>query len=201
MVFNPIRVPINLYGQITPQKKRLIFLKCGVKGKPEGIIRIGDHLALSGDGQVHTIDLIKKNLVIGENEGHLRIRFDIEPPSGAIDKYGKLIWYEKRNWRAELEVINGGIQPVADGDVYMNLAPESGYSSGPIEIGFNKNDSGYRKDIYNQRYYIKSNDNSYYAQITIDYRAILSSNKPELRYKGKLNPSGSRNLEYFARKY
>lgn len=155
--------------------------------KLEQIVNGGKHVGLEPDGRLYTIDLMDKwghhALKEGEQLGQLRVKHYRQPGG---DKY------ENTDWWFEIEAVDGGLVNVDD--AYMNLAPESGYESGPIIIQQRASSLSYKTRFDNQRIYFVSNNKKYYGVLEFSI-ATRGNEVASLRYKYKLNLNSSRNLE------
>ncbi|HEX5056370.1 MAG TPA: hypothetical protein VFX02_07710 [Gammaproteobacteria bacterium] len=105
---------------------------------------------LTPDGRKSTFDLLAPDKGLfkpGVQEGDFTVSFD------KIDD----------TWIARVDMLNGGI--LERDDMYMNLAPVSGYEKF-VEYKFQKS-----RDTAEKKFYIKMRGGKYYAQMTIVFRA------------------------------
>ncbi len=96
------------------------------------------------------------------------------------------------DWKWKVEAVNGALLETKD--EFAQLAPEEGY--GPAwETSQEAKAQSFRKS-WQARFYVRTGDN-YYARVDAELAHPNSrSVGPRLTVNSRLNPSGSRNLEY-----
>ena len=153
-------------------------------GAIEGGVSFGLHT-----GKMYTINLTHadkhKRISEGLHDGDLRITCT----RPHIESY-----YDTGNWSVSIVPVNGGI--VETDDLYMNLAPVSGYQA-KLEINMHKDNPNYQKALLNKRYYITLNNGQKYGSLFVNIMPFVSieDDACSIQITSKINPTGSRNLE------
>ncbi len=164
-------------------------------GKYEGAIsgiiegwyeRTGKVYTLTLNGKPYDYETYKVIKKAGMHTGHLYISCKRSQMKSNRD-YG--------DWEVHITPVNGGIQETDD--LYMNIAPESGYQPS-LDIVMHKGSQNYKHALWNQRYYFMSNGGKEYGSLDIDidpFGKVEDDLSCIIDIKYKINPTGSRNLE------
>ncbi len=156
--------------------------------KYEGAIRGGASLRIFSDGRKYTLKFdetkSKKKLQEGEKKGQLYINC-IRPHMENRRDYG--------DWKISIVPVDGGIQETDD--LYLNLAPEYGYSS-RLDIEMNEDNENYSDKLNNKRYYFTANEGKSFGSLFIQFQPFYNHKKEvcNIRIKYKVNLTSSRNL-------
>jgi hypothetical protein len=92
------------------------------------------------------------------------------------------------NWKLELSTPGGGFIEIAENQIYMNIAPDAGYSEKLILNGLNNP----RQNRIQKRYYIKTKD-GLYGNLLMTIRPYYRKNS-FLKINYALNLDGTRDL-------
>ena len=154
------------------------------EGAKSGYVSAG----LLATGKIYTLKLneIKRRnrLIEGQKEGH----FHISCTRPHIDSYK-----DRFDWSASIIPVNGGIQET--NDLYMNIAPATGYQSS-LNIVMRKGSNDYKHKLLNKRYYFTANGKDYGSLfVHFDPFASIEEDACSISIRYKINPTGSRNLE------
>jgi hypothetical protein len=136
-------------------------------------------------GEVYTFNPLlsrDKQWVRGESPGIMRFSCERGPMSDRNDY---------QDWRIIIRPVDGGI--LSTQDLYMNLAPESGYESQHV-IEQVKSAKGYRNKMADQRYFFNANNNRYYGAIVAEYWPHFRINECEVLFSYRINTEGKRGL-------
>ncbi len=100
------------------------------------------------------------------------------------------------DWKVSLEAISGGL--IETMDVFMNEAPEAGYSSS-WSMDYKKNASNYKRKTSWEKFYLKSR-NRLYIRLEMEIIPYFNDKEAAIDMKIWMNPNGSRNLQYDPKK-
>jgi len=143
------------------------------------------------DGRIYTLNFegrqFKERKIEGIADGHLRVSCTRGPMQHHRD------WVD---WQVTLSPVEGGIQ-ITD-DLYMNLAPESGYQPS-LTIETRTDSPNYKQQLRNQRYFFTAHNGQVHGSLFlhIDPHIYDTSSQYGCRINinyFKVNTSSSRNL-------
>lgn len=162
------RFPDSRLWQDYNQDNPYVFTVWKIDSYPKTKVSKEKGYSLTPDGRTSTFDLLTKGKPFkkGLQEGDFTISFD---------EVGE-------NWVARIESLAGGL--IETDDLYMNLAPETGYQTAVtynFAIG--------RRNIEIKNYYLKMRD-EYYGRVKVEYRAY-----PNRKGKATVYVSSVVNLE------
>ncbi len=100
------------------------------------------------------------------------------------------------DWRAVIEVLGGGISEL--NQAYPNEAPADGYQA-QFTIDMPASSAGWQSSV-TRDFYVKARGGTLYARLTLRVTADYEPPPTGVTLEAFVNPSGSRNLEYDARK-
>jgi hypothetical protein len=164
------------------------------KGAYEGAVSGQYRAALHHDGSIATVRFSNKwgaKQIFEEGVGgHLRLSCQRGEQEHLRDY---------SDWSITIAPVNGGI--LETDDLYMNLAPESGY--GPsYTIQMRIGNKSYKPRVLNKRFFFRSNDGKEYGSLYVHFtphdawrRNVQRERDCYVDISYKLNPNGSRNLE------
>jgi len=158
----------------------------------DGTIKGKKILTFKPDGSIYTIKFSEnenirdksKFITEGENDGDLWISCTRD----SFEKKG-----EYGDWRFEIMPLGGGIQET--NDLYMNVAPDSGYQSSLI-VSMKKGKQGFKPGLINKRYYFKAHNGKTFGMLYVYFRPFNLEDSCRLDIiEYRYNPTSSRNLE------
>jgi len=171
------------------KKESAYLIRAWRLGEYEGSVSGNESLRIDSDGSIYTLNLDKSkremNIVKGEGKGQFRISCQRRHMESNRD-YG--------DWSLSLSPINGGL--LETDDLYMNIAPESGYQPS-FKVDMKKEQSDYKHTLENKRFYFKTNNGQEYGSMVVQFQPFYSVSRDicNIRMTYKINPTGSRNLE------
>ena len=170
----------------TSPEKPYVFTAWRVK-EYEKVIVGRDNSHQYSDGRVYTFKLDKKSYKDrreeGATDGHLRISCTREPIERVQDRV---------DWQVTITPVDGGIQ--ATDDLYLNLAPETGYQPS-LTIDMRKGSPNYQATLINQRYFFTAKNGQVYGSLYMNFEPHAKKDMCVISIdQYKINLNGSRNL-------
>ncbi len=169
-----------------PSPGNPVILTMWKKGKiEEGLIKRKILFKFDSDGTEQGVSLIDgKWLKTNITDAALIVSVAADIPEGTRPR--------RYNWSLTIDVPNGGI--IETSDAFLYQAPEEGYQN-PYTLTMSADDSKWRGDISNKKFYVKARNGDIYASIILGCHSY-SNNKALVKMKTFVNPNGSRNLEH-----
>jgi len=167
---------IKMLKEIGNPDKPVIF-KAWEKTEAEHLVSLEKRVYLSFDGQKIAVDLHVKSCGAQSD-------FTV-----SVIRSGSRI--NPADWQVVLEVAGGGL--IESSDLFMNLAPESGYQS-KVVISNKRSDENYTSQA-DKKYFLKSKNGKSYASLEMQIRPFFNNSESAIFMKYRLNPNGSRNLQ------
>jgi hypothetical protein len=171
------------------EKENAYIIQAWRLGKYEGAKKGVMTARVLSDGRIYTLRFSEKNRSRQMVEGQKKGDFHISCTRPPIKTYK-----DRLDWSASIIPVNGGIQETDD--VFLNVAPESGYQPA-IEINMHVGNSDYKPGLTNQRYYFTTDNGKNYGSLYVSFRpfASIKQNECDVSISYKINSTGSRSLE------
>jgi hypothetical protein len=150
-------------------------------GSAPNLVRQRSFFGIVPDGRDHTVDLLKNKKYEGRQDGDLVIR--IKRPQTVLPK-------QRYDWSIEIEGVDGGL--VEKTDPFGYEAPEFGYN--PVFEFKAKADAAGWSSGLSKQFYVRSRNGIFsYLQVEVypEYQE-----KSSIKIEARINPNGSRSLEF-----
>ena len=173
-----------------PNPSNRVVFRLLKKNAPEPMVRrTRMRFTIPQEADNIRLDLLGQRAVKSSQTECDLVIFTTSTPSPTVDKNGSGDWFVR------IESPNGGVQIASDCDT---SAPDSGYASG-LEFAGREYDQGADSGVREKWLFLMSRGGKYFARICLDVAPRpIGGGPPVVQiHEYVLNPSGSRNLEFY----